>query len=70
MAEEAIRAPVLVLLAFIASTVARSAEPDSMPIALADEALTRRYYKGVQVHNFCLRERVFVANKILLGRCA
>ena len=33
---------------------------------VADEALTRRYYKGQQVHNFCLRQLVFVARTIAL----
>jgi len=41
---------------------------DDLPVGetVADEALTRRYYKGQQVHNFCLRELVFVARTIAL----
>lgn len=34
--------------------------------SVADQALTRRYYKGQRVHNFCLRELIFVATKIML----
>lgn len=34
---------------------------------VADQALTRRYYKGEQVHNPCNRELVFVARKIELS---
>jgi hypothetical protein len=41
---------------------------DDLPVGntVADQALTRRYYKGQQVHNFCFRELVFVARKIIL----
>ena len=41
---------------------------DDLPVGdtVADQALTRRYYHGKQVHNFCNRPLVFVANKIEL----
>ena len=41
---------------------------DDLPLGdtVADQTLTRRYYHGKQVHNFCNRPWVFVANKIEL----
>lgn len=41
---------------------------DDLPVGetVADQVMTLRYYKGEQVHNFCLRQWVFVANKIVL----
>jgi hypothetical protein len=41
---------------------------DDLPVGdtVADQTFTRRYYHGKQVHNFCNRPWVFVANKIEL----
>jgi len=41
---------------------------DDLPVGdtVADQTFTRRYYHGKQVHNFCNRPLVFVANKIEL----
>jgi len=41
---------------------------DDLPVGdtVADQTFTRRYYHGKQLHNFCNRPWVFVANKIEL----